>query len=463
MSFQAIILAAGKGTRMKSDTVKVLHDVLGRPMIEHVTRAALNAGAERVIAIVGHQREAVEAHLTSVFGDRVGFAVQADQKGTGHAVWCAREFLGADAPEHTVVLSGDVPNMDAATVRGFVEDFAESGRKVGMMTAVVDDAAAYGRVIRRDDGSVDRIVEFKDADEAERAVNEINVGTYIAPTAFYFEHLGEYCSKPPNNAQNEWYLPIVVDIAAADAEWGVFGWALPDVERMQGVNNRLDLARATEFMRRATNEHWMREGVTMLDPASTWIEVDVELEPDVVLHSGVELRGETRVAAGATIQAGCVLENSTVGQGATIKPYCHLEDSIVGAEAAIGPFAHLRPGSDIGDGCKIGNFVETKKTRMEPGSKASHLTYLGDAHVGANANIGAGTITCNYDGVNKHKTEIGEGAFIGSNTALVAPIKLGKNAYVGAGSTLTQDVPDDALGVARGRQRNIEDWAKKKG
>jgi bifunctional UDP-N-acetylglucosamine pyrophosphorylase/glucosamine-1-phosphate N-acetyltransferase len=462
MSFQAIILAAGKGTRMKSSTVKVLHDVLGRPMIDHVVRAALDAGADRVIAITGHQREDVEAHLTATFGDRVAFAVQAEQHGTGHAVWCARDYLGDNAPDLTVVLSGDVPNMDATTVRDFVHDYTESGRKVGMMTAVIDDPAAYGRVIRRDDGSVDRIVEFKDASEAERAVQEINVGTYIAPTAFYFEHLGDYCSKPPENAQNEWYLPVIVDIAADHPDWGVFGWALPEVERMQGVNTRADLAAATDYMRRAINARWMAEGVTMLDPNTTWIEVDVRLEPDVTLHPNVELRGTSAVAGHATIQAGCVLENSTIGPRTTLKPYCHLEDATVAGNASVGPFAHLRPGSDIGDGCKIGNFVETKKTRMEPGSKASHLTYLGDAHVGANANIGAGTITCNYDGRNKHQTVIGPGAFIGSNTALVAPIKLGTNAYVGAGSTLTQDVPDHALGVARGRQRNIEDWAKKK-
>lgn len=461
MSFQAIILAAGKGTRMKSETVKVLHDVLGRPMIDHVVQGALDAGAERVVCITGHQREDVEAHLTSTFGDRVVFALQAEQRGTGHAVWSARDYLGDDAPEHTVVLSGDVPNMDAETVRDFVADYVDSGRTFGMMTAVLDDAAAYGRVIRRDDGSVDRIVEFKDADAAERAVDEINVGTYVGPTDFYREHLGEYCSSPPDNAQNEWYLPILVEIAAAEPDWGVFGWAIPDVERMQGVNNRADLARATDFMRRSINLRWMMHGVTMLDPSTVWIEVDVTLEADAVLHQGVELRGRSHVATGATIMSGCVLEASSVGAGTTLKPYCHLEDAVVGAAASIGPFAHLRPGSEIGDECKIGNFVETKKTRMETGSKASHLTYLGDAHVGAGANVGAGTITCNYDGKNKHETIIGPGAFIGSNTALVAPIKLGANAYVGAGSTLTQDVPDDALGVARGRQRNVEGWAKR--
>ena len=269
------------------------------------------------------------------------------------------------------------------------------------------------------------------------------------------------CSTPSTNAQGEFYLTDLVEVAANGG--GAHGWILPDAGEMQGVNNRQDLAAASTFLRRRINARWMQEGVTMIDPETTYIESTVILEPDVILGPNVHLRGETRVARDAHIDTGCVLTNSSVGQGSHLLPHSVVTDSAIASNSAIGPFAHLRPGSKVGNNCKVGNFVELKKSTLEDGAKAGHLSYIGDARVGARANIGAGTITCNYDGKNKHHTDIGEDVFIGSNSALVAPVKIEDEAYVAAGSTITNTIPSGALGVARGRQKNIEGWVSRKG
>lgn len=455
-SLQTLILAAGRGTRMRSETIKVLHDLLGKPLLAHVVESALDSGSSRVISILGHQRELVEQWLNAQpYADRLGVAFQQEQKGTAHAVWSARQFFDPDIA-YTAILSGDVPNMDARSLRSFFAAAIEADTDVAIVTAIVDDPARYGRIIRDDQG-VRAIVEYKDATEEQRQINEINAGIYLVRTSFLADALARIMEGPADNAQNEYYLTDLIALAAE--EGGVSGWPVEDPRLIQGVNTRGDLARATDFARSRINEGWMEEGVTFLDPKRTTVETDVKLSNDVVLFPDVYLAGETSIGAGTVIEPGCMIRDSKVGEGVVLKSHCYLNMASVEEGSNIGPFAHLRPGADIGPGCKVGNFVEIKKSRLDQGAKASHLTYLGDAHVGEGANVGAGTITCNYDGAKKSQTQIGQGAFIGSNTALVAPVKIGDGAYVGAGSVITDDVPDRALGIGRGRQKNIEDWA----
>ncbi len=456
--FQSIILAAGEGTRLKSDKTKVLHEVLGRPMIGHAVRAALEAGAERAIVVTGHQRERVEGWLVDrEEAECIEFAVQDEQLGTGHAVWMAEPYL-RDGPEFTLIQYGDVPLMDGECLAQFLEDTADSKRPLGLMTAVLDDPAAYGRILRDDDGDVEGIVEYADATPSQRRIDEVNAGFYAAETSFLVDHLPELMAGEADNAQQEYYLTDLVEVAVD--ERGVYGYECPDPRLIQGVNTRVDLAEVTELARRKINRRWMEAGVTMLDPASTYVEPSVELARDVVLHPGVDLRGETSLGRGTVVEDGAVIRDSEIGEEVHVKPHCDLDGARVETGAALGPFAHLRPGADIGKDCKVGNYVEVKKSRLEDGVQAGHHTYLGDAHVGRGTNVGAGTITCNYDGDEKHRTVIGDGAFIGSNTSLVAPVEIGDGAYIGAGSTITDDVPGGALGIARGRQRNVEGWAE---
>lgn len=456
MSLQAVILAAGKGTRMKSDTTKVMHPILGRPMIEWVVRSALDAGCRHVTVIVGHQRDQVREHLEGKFPGQVGFAVQEEQLGTGHAVWCAVDDL-RDGADRTLILSGDVPNMQPSSLDAFVEAVGDAS--LGVMTAVLDDAAKYGRIIRSGD-HVAAIVEWADATPTQREIREINTGFYVAQTGFLCEELDRLCKGEPNNAQGEYYLTDLVAVAAERDD--AVAWTLRDEAQMQGVNTRVQLAAATAWARARVNEAWMEAGVTMLDPSTTYVDAEVTLEADVTLHPGVQLRGATHIGRGTTVGNSTVIEDCEVGEQVRILPFCHLESARVEDEAKLGPMCHLRPGADIGPTAKVGNFVEVKKSRLERGAKANHHAYIGDGFVGAGANIGAGTIFCNYDGEHKHRTEIGEGVFIGSNSALVAPVRVADGSYVGAGSVITADVPKDSLAVARGRQRNIEGWARRK-
>ena len=459
-TLQAVILAAGKGTRMRSETIKVLHPLLGDPLIDHVIDAAREAGCERVTLVVGHDRERVTEHVSQREDhDALSIAVQDAQLGTGHAVWCAREQLGGDhAASHTLILYGDVPNLSAESLQTFVDDALSSpDQPLAVMTAVLDDAGRYGRMIRDHKDQITGIVEHSDASPEQRQIKEINSGIYLVQTRFLLDELERLCTGPVENAQGEFYLTDLV--ATASQKGGARGWIIEDDREIQGVNTRQDLASAEAIARDRLNTHWMLQGVTMLDPSTTYIGRRVQLAADTTLYPNVHLSGRTSIGAHTTIEPGCVIRDTEIGAHCLIKSSCYTDEARVEDGAHIGPFAHLRPGADIGPECKIGNFVEIKKTRMERGSKASHLTYLGDAHVGAKANVGAGTITCNYDGANKHRTEIGEGAFIGSNTALVAPVTVGQGAYVGAGSTITTSIPDGALGVARSRQRNIEGWA----
>ena len=455
-TLQAVILAAGQGSRMRSQVIKVLHPILGMPMLGHVMEAALEVGAERIVPVLGHQREDVQDWLQEAMGDReVHVAVQEEQKGTAHAVWMAREAIDEEVA-YTAILCGDVPNFGGEELGELLEEAVASGAEVMVATAVVEDPGQYGRIIRSERG-VEAIVEYADATEEQRAIDEINAGIYVVKTAFLMEALEAIMAKGADNAQGEFYL---TDLVAWGVERGrVEGWPVPDVASIQGVNTRVDLARATETARRRLNEHWMLQGVTMIDPASTYIDRGVVLGADVVLEPQVQLKGATRVAAGAVIESGCVVQDSEIGEGARLLAHSVVRQARVGRARQVGPSAHLRPGADIGEGCKVGNFVEVKKARLDDGAKAGHLSYLGDAQVGAGANIGAGTITCNYDGETKSMTVIGEGAFIGSNSSLVAPVDIGDGAYVGAGSVVTEDVPAKALAVGRGRQRNIEGWA----
>ena len=454
-SFQAVILAAGKGTRMKSDGAKVLFELMGKPLIGHVAQAALDAGADQVVAILGHRREEVEAYLVENFGERVKTCVQDQQLGTGHAVWCAKDHLD-DAPDYTLILSGDVPMLRGATLQAFVADTLAAQVDLGMMTAVTEDAGSYGRVTRRDD-HVTGVVEFRDATEDEQAIREFNAGVYLARTTYLREALAAIMAQQPDNAQGEYYLTDLVAHAAAAG--GVLGWIV-DEDEIHGINTRLDLARRQKALQQRINENWALAGVTFLDLDSVYIEASVALAPDVTLEPNVMLFGASRIGKGVVIEQGSTLRDASVDEEAHIKAHSYITQARIGKNAQIGPFAHLRPLAEIGERAKVGNFVEIKKARLQTGAKASHLTYIGDAEVGAGANIGAGTITCNYDGAGKHRTVIGDGAFIGSGVELVAPVSIGAGATIGAGSTVSRDAPAGELTVSRSRQTTVKGWRR---
>jgi bifunctional UDP-N-acetylglucosamine pyrophosphorylase/glucosamine-1-phosphate N-acetyltransferase len=461
IDFQAVIMAAGKGTRLKSEQPKVLHEVLGKPMVAYAVDAALEAGAKRVVVVLGYGREQVQSWLEENRDvEQVKFAVQENQLGTAHAVYAAREYFD-DAPDYTTILSGDVPNMGAETLDDFVTKTAHSMFPLGLMTAKLDDPAHYGRVLREEGtGDVTGIVEYKDASEEQRLVDEINAGFYVVETEFLARYLPEICEGPADNAQSEYYLTDLIAMASDHA--GVYGWIVQEPGIIQGVNTRQDLAAATRFAQQRINRKWMDEGVTFIDPQATYVEPGVQIGADVTLYPGVHLKGETRIGQGSIVENGSVITDCELAADVHVKANCYLTQARVDSGTALGPFAHLRPGADIGKGCKVGNFVEVKKTRFEDGVKAGHLSYLGDALLGKGTNVGAGTITCNYDGEKKHRTEIGEGSFIGSNTALVAAARLGKRAYIGAGSVITDDVPDESLAIARGRQKNFDGWVRER-
>ncbi len=448
----AVVLAAGKGTRMKSDLAKVLHPLLGQPLLAYPLAACRHAGVRRLVAVVGHQAEEVQRRLGA---PDVAFALQAEQKGTGHAVLCAREAL-AGAAGTALILCGDVPLIRPETLTRLAEAHRAAGALVTVLSMTPADPGGYGRLVRDEQGRLARIVEHRDATAAERAVTEVNTGTYAVELPWLWSALEGVGTA---NDQGEYYLTDIV--AAAAREGRAASLLLPDPDEVMGINSRSHLAEAGAALRARINRGWMEAGVTLEDPGSTWIEPGVALEPEVTLGPGVRLEGATRVAGGARIDQGAIVTDSAIGPGAHVKPYCVLAEATLGPGTQVGPFAHLRPGAVLAEKARVGNFVEMKKSVLGRGSKANHLTYLGDATVGEGANIGAGTITCNYDGVRKHQTAIGDGAFIGSNTSLVAPVAVGSGATVAAGSTVTQDVPPGALGVARGKQRNIDRWKER--
>jgi bifunctional UDP-N-acetylglucosamine pyrophosphorylase / glucosamine-1-phosphate N-acetyltransferase len=443
----AVVLAAGQGTRMKSSLPKVLHPVLGLPMVGWTVRAALAAGASRVVVVVGHGRERVEADLRARFGDAVEIAVQSEQLGTGHAVRCGMEPL-ASFEGDVAILCGDVPLLEREAIDALTQARANSGASVALLTGTLEDPTGYGRILRDPAGNVVGIREQKDCSAQELRIREWNAGVYVMDAAFLRATLP---TLEPKNAQNELYLTDVIAMASGSGGVAALGW---NVESVAGVNDRYQLAEVEVVMRRRKARELGKSGVTLRDPATTYVEADVVVEPDATLEANVTLRGKTRIGAGARIDVGCVLEDTIVEAGAYLKPYSISTKSRIGQGAQVGPFSHLRPETDLGAEVHVGNFVELKKTSMGRGAKANHLAYLGDGVVGEKVNVGAGTIFCNYDGFNKHTTVIDDGAFIGSDSQLVAPVRIGKNAYVGTGTTVTKDVPDDALAVGRAKQEN---------
>jgi bifunctional UDP-N-acetylglucosamine pyrophosphorylase/glucosamine-1-phosphate N-acetyltransferase len=451
----AIVLAAGQGTRMKSALPKVMHAVSGLPILHYGVQAALDAGCDEVVVVVGHGRQSVEDYLARTFpGDRVRTALQEQQRGTGDA---ARVGLAAvKRPSASIlVMNGDVPLVRGDDLKRVLEPLDQAkAPTLAFAVCVVDDPTGYGRVVRKD-GKVVFIREHRDLrDEAERAVREINAGIYAANVALLREALA---TLTPNNAQGELYLTDVVAFASNAGELIVTVELGADV--LAGVNDREQLEQVDRAMQARIVRQWRTAGATVREGAR--IETPVVLEADVTVEGGAVLRGRTHVRRGASVDVGCVLTNVDVGEGATVRPYSVATEARIGARAHVGPFAHLRPESDLGEEAHVGNFVETKKTRMGKGAKANHLAYLGDGVIGAGANVGAGTIFCNYDGFRKHTTTIGAGAFIGSDSQIVAPVTIGENAYVATGTTVTRDVPAEALAIGRTKQENKEGYASR--
>ncbi len=454
-----VVLAAGEGTRMRSATPKVLHPLAGRTLLGHALATARGAGPERVVVVVRHAREQVVAAARAADPDVV-VADQDDVPGTGRAVVCALDALRAVAGEPSgvvVVTCGDTPLLAAATLEGLVDEHVRTGSAVTLLTAVLPDATGYGRVLRGADGGVERVVEHKDATDDERAVREVNSGVYAFDAAVLVDALGRVGR---DNAQGEVYLTDVVGLARADG-LAVAGLPVDDVAQTEGVNDRVQLARAGAELNRRLLEGWMRAGVTVVDPASTWVDVDVELARDVRLEPEVQLRGGTRVGTGAVVGPSTTLDRCVVRAGATVVR-THGTGAEVGEGATVGPFSYLRPGTRLGADGKIGAYVETKDAVIGAGSKVPHLSYVGDAEIGVGTNVGAATVTVNYDGVRKHRTRIGDHVRIGSDTMLVAPVAVGDGAYTAAGSVIDADVPPGAIGVARARQRVVEGWVERR-
>jgi bifunctional UDP-N-acetylglucosamine pyrophosphorylase/glucosamine-1-phosphate N-acetyltransferase len=461
MDLHIVVLAAGKGTRMKSASPKVLHRVAGVPMIEYVLQTARQLSPRSITLVVGHQAEVLKAALSG--SADLGTVVQEPQLGTGDALRTAERALGKAAGT-LVLLSGDVPLLSVKSLKTLVDTHTAAGAAATVMTAVVENPKGYGRIVRQNGAGpagqqIARIVEDKDATPAEREIREINSGIYAFRLAGLFEAVRGLGTA---NAQQEYYLP---DLVAIFRKQGlpVETVTVPQPAEIMGINSRSELAAASRLVRQTKNADLMAAGVTIEDPDTTYVDRDVTIGPDTVLRPGIVLEGRTIIGERCVIQSGARIVNSTLGNGVTVLDHCLIADSSVGDDATIGPFAHLRNGSKVGARAKVGNFVEMKKTVFGAGSKASHLSYLGDAVIGENVNIGAGTITCNYDGSRRHTTTIEDGAFIGSDTQLIAPVTVGKGAYVGTGTTIREDVPAGALAVSAGKQRNIEGWVEKKG
>ncbi|WP_114572226.1 bifunctional UDP-N-acetylglucosamine diphosphorylase/glucosamine-1-phosphate N-acetyltransferase GlmU [Exiguobacterium flavidum] len=448
MNHFAVILAAGKGTRMKSKLYKVLHPVAGKPMVQHVVDQLKTLGVKRQVVIVGHGAEAVR----EVLGTSVDYALQSEQLGTGHAVQMAEPVLGQEKGS-TLVVCGDTPLLTSETLAALISHHEETNAKVTVLTAHAEDATGYGRIVRGEDGNVEKIVEHKDASPAELEIGEINTGTYVFDNEMLFAALKQVKN---DNAQGEYYLPDVIAIAKAAGET-IAAHAAPAFEETIGVNDRVALAQAETWFRERTNERLMREGVTFVDPASTYVGPDVVIGPDTILYPGTQLLGKTVIGSECVIGPNSDIRDSVVADKAIVRQSV-VTDSEIGSEAQVGPFAHLRQQAVLGANTRIGNFVEVKKSTFGEGSKSAHLSYVGDASVGKDVNLGCGSITVNYDGKNKFQTVIEDGAFIGCNVNLIAPVTVGKNALVAAGSTVTEDVPDNALAIARERQTTKQNY-----
>ncbi|MBN8210971.1 bifunctional UDP-N-acetylglucosamine diphosphorylase/glucosamine-1-phosphate N-acetyltransferase GlmU [Bacillus sp. NTK071] len=447
----AVVLAAGQGTRMKSKLYKVLHPVCGKPMVEHVVDQLDQLKLENIVTVVGHGAEKVRDQL----GAKVEYVLQEEQLGTAHAVMQTQDALSTKDGV-TLVVCGDTPLITSETMDSLLSYHEQKGAKATILTAKADNPFGYGRIIRDENGSVQRIVEQKDASDAEQQVTEINTGTYCFDNKTLFETLQLVKNE---NAQGEYYLPDVVEILQKQGEV-VAAYQTADFDETMGVNDRVALSKAEIAMKKRINEKHMRNGVTLIDPDQTYISPEAVIGQDTVIYPGTTISGKTIIGDEAKIGPNSEIKDSKVGNISVVKQSV-IHDSEVGNAVNIGPFAHVRPASQIGDDVKIGNFVEVKKAVMGQGSKASHLSYVGDAEIGKEVNLGCGSITVNYDGKNKYLTKVEDGAFIGCNVNLIAPVTVGKGATVAAGSTITENVPEQALSIARSRQTNKEDYASK--
>jgi bifunctional UDP-N-acetylglucosamine pyrophosphorylase/glucosamine-1-phosphate N-acetyltransferase len=450
MALSVIILAAGQGTRMKSALPKVLHRIAGKPMIEHVYNRCGDLNSDGIYIVYGHGGEHM---LERCAGFKVEWVLQQQQHGTAHAVHQASPNIDDD--DIALVLYGDVPLITTETLHKLVDQV--SADNIALLTVNLDEPTGYGRIVRQQ-GKVEAIVEHKDATVAQKSINEVNTGI-LALRAGYLNHLLEQVDN--NNSQGEYYLTDIIALAVADGNKIIT--AQPDNSyEVEGVNDRIQLAKLERIHQRGLVEKIMADGVTVADPARMDIRGNLVIGSDSEIDINCIFEGAVNIGRNVRIGAGCVIKNSTIADGSTIKPYCVIEDAIIDSAVEVGPFARIRPGTRLHENSRVGNFVEVKNTQLGKGSKASHLTYLGDTEVGSGVNIGAGTITCNYDGANKYKTVIGDGAFIGSDTQLVAPVKVGRNATIGAGSTITKDTEDDALTLSRSAQKTVRGWERPK-
>src|SRR3954462_1096997 len=454
MTTHLVVLAAGKGTRMKSARPKVLHRVAGQPLIEHVVACAATIPPQSTTVVIGHQAGELTAALEG--HSHLRFVVQEPQLGTAHALMSTETVLAKESGV-LVLLSGDVPLLTPATLRRLVETHAKAGAAATVVTAIVDDPHGYGRIVRTGE-QIARIVEQKDASPAERQIREINSGIYAFSIDGLFDAVRSIAAE---NAQKEYYLP---DLVAIYRQRGLIveTVTVSNPDEIRGINSRVELASVGRVVREQKAAELMASGVTIEDPATAYIDRGVTIGTDTVIRPGVALEGDTRIGSGCEIHSGVRVVDSTVGARVTILNHCVITHATVAEAACVGPFAHLRAGADVRAKARVGNFVELKKTVLGAGSKANHLAYLGDATIGAGVNIGAGPITCNYDGVKKNQTVIEDGAFVGSDSQLIAPVTIGAGAYVGSGSTIRENVPAGSLAVSAGQQRNIEGWVEKK-
>ena len=450
--FTSVIMAAGMGTRMKSELPKVVYQILGKALVQWVADVSKKAGAKDVVTIVGHKAEQVRA----VLGDTCDYALQAEQKGTGHAVMQAAEQIRQKGGV-IVILNGDIPLIRAETIQKAIESHCANQNSVTVITAVLEDAAGYGRIIRDDAGYVQKIVEHKDATEAERAVLEINSGMYVFDSAALLYALGQL---QPNNAQGEYYLTDTLEILRTTGK-AIGAYTVEDCDEIRGINDRVQLAEAERIMQRRVNTQHMKNGVTFILPETTLVEADVEIGQDTVIGPNVLLKQGTKIGKNCNIGAGSQIIHSVLADN--VEVLCSvLTDAFVDAGTHVGPFAYMRPNSRVGKNVKVGDFVEIKNSVIGDGTKISHLTYVGDADVGKRVNFGCGTVTVNYDGKKKYRTKIGDDCFIGCNTNLVSPVEVENGAYIAAGSTITDLVPEESLAIARARQVVKTDWKDKR-
>ena len=447
--FTSVILAAGMGTRMKSKMPKVLHKVCGKPLSKWVIDASKAAGADKVCAVVGHKAE-------TVLGDVCEFALQAEQKGTGHAVMQAIDVIKNSKGE-VVILNGDTPLITAETINKAIEYHKNNGNQATVITAILDDATGYGRIVRDNDGSVLKIVEQKDASKEEKKINEVNSGMYVFDAQSLVYALDKIT---PNNAQGEYYLTDTLEILLSAGK-KIGGYAISDNDEIRGINDRVQLNEAEKIMQKRINEYHMRNGVTMRNPESVYIEDGVEIGNDTEICQNVTIKSGTKIGSDCVIGSGSMLDRAVIHDGVDVLSSVILE-SEVDEGTHVGPFAYIRPNCHVGKEVKVGDFVELKNSNIDDGTKISHLTYIGDSDVGKRVNFGCGTVTCNYDGKKKYRTTIGDDCFVGCNTNFVSPINVGDGVYIAAGSTITEDIPENSLSIARARQVNKEGWKDKR-